>query len=201
MILFTPVSYCYKYNNMRNKDQILLESLYSSIFLNESLDEEYFRLAQNPEENKEALQKMVDEAVKKAVPKNSVILYRGLEKVFNKTYDYSKMDSMIGYSTWTDTLLLARQYAGPNGYVYAIFIPKSDIKAEYINNDGDRAFVYTGKKAGLNNVNGKEYLVYEYHEMFSPNKIKSLDPVTYDDGGNIIPISQRFDSSKDDIRY
>jgi predicted nucleotidyltransferase len=29
----------------------------------------------------------------------------------------------------------------------------------------------------------------------------SLDPITYDDNGNIIPLSQRFDSTKDDIRY
>jgi hypothetical protein len=37
--------------------------------------------------------------------------------------------------------------------------------------------------------------------VFSSNQIKSSDPVTYDDNGNIIPLSQRFDSSKDDIRY
>ena len=32
-------------------------------------------------------------------------------------------------------------------------------------------------------------------------QIKSAEPVTYDDGGNVIPLSQRFDMSKDDIRY
>ena len=36
---------------------------------------------------------------------------------------------------------------------------------------------------------------------FGSNQIKSADPVTYDDKGNIIPLSQRFDSNKDDIRY
>ena len=35
----------------------------------------------------------------------------------------------------------------------------------------------------------------------NPNQIKSADPITYDDQDNIIPLSQRFDSSKDDIRY
>ena len=35
----------------------------------------------------------------------------------------------------------------------------------------------------------------------NPNQIKSADPVTYNDNGNIIPLSSRFDSSKDDIRY
>ena len=35
---------------------------------------------------------------------------------------------------------------------------------------------------------------------FSPNQIKSADPVTYDDNGNVIPLSQRFTES-DDIRF
>ena len=34
---------------------------------------------------------------------------------------------------------------------------------------------------------------------FFPNQIKSADPVTRDDQGNVIPLSQRFDSTKDSI--
>jgi hypothetical protein len=42
----------------------------------------------------------------------------------------------------------------------------------------------------------------DIYGLLNPLKIiKSADPVTYDDSGNIIPLSQRFDSSKDDIRY
>lgn len=37
--------------------------------------------------------------------------------------------------------------------------------------------------------------------VFKPNQIKLSDPVTYDDSGKVIPLSSRFDSSKDDIRY
>jgi len=33
------------------------------------------------------------------------------------------------------------------------------------------------------------------------NQIKSADPVTYDDQGNVIPLSKRFDKRQDDIRY
>ncbi len=36
---------------------------------------------------------------------------------------------------------------------------------------------------------------------FSPNQIKSADPVTYDDAGNVIPLEKRFDDGKDDIRF
>jgi hypothetical protein len=35
----------------------------------------------------------------------------------------------------------------------------------------------------------------------SASQIKSADPVTYDDNGNVIPLSQRFDLTKQDIRY
>ncbi len=36
--------------------------------------------------------------------------------------------------------------------------------------------------------------------VFSPEQIKSADPVTYDDQGNVIPLEKRFSDSKD-IRY
>ena len=37
--------------------------------------------------------------------------------------------------------------------------------------------------------------------MFDPEQIKSADPVTYDDAGNVIPLSQRFNRKNTDIRY
>ena len=35
----------------------------------------------------------------------------------------------------------------------------------------------------------------------NPNQAKSADPVTYDDAGNVIPLSQRFNPQSDDIRH
>lgn len=37
--------------------------------------------------------------------------------------------------------------------------------------------------------------------VFRSSQIKLADPVTYDDNGNVIPLFERFNSSKDDIRY
>ena len=37
--------------------------------------------------------------------------------------------------------------------------------------------------------------------VFYPNQIKSADPVTYDDNGNVIPLSERFKEDNADIRY
>ncbi len=46
------------------------------------------------------------------------------------------------------------------------------------------------------NVEGGKFYV-----AWFDNQMKSADPVTYDANGNVIPLSQRFDKSKNDIRY
>jgi hypothetical protein len=40
-----------------------------------------------------------------------------------------------------------------------------------------------------------------HYAVFSPSNIKSADPVTRDEAGNVIPLSQRFDPSTADINY
>ena len=42
--------------------------------------------------------------------------------------------------------------------------------------------------------------IYEYM-VFDSNQVKSADAVTYDNSGNVIPLSQRFDTANEDIRY
>ncbi len=41
----------------------------------------------------------------------------------------------------------------------------------------------------------------DIYVVFDPKNVKSADPVTYDDNGNIIPLSERFNESQADIRY
>lgn len=36
---------------------------------------------------------------------------------------------------------------------------------------------------------------------FEPSQIKSAEPVTYDDNGNVIPLSERFNRGKEDLRF
>ena len=100
-------------------------------------------------------------------------LYRGMTNVFNPKHDISNTDAPQGYSTWTDNLELAKQYAGKNGYIYQIDLPKEEMGEELIDADGERVlFVNNEKPAGLNNVSGDEYLVYNHHDLYDPNKIK-----------------------------
>jgi hypothetical protein len=69
---------------------------------------------------------------------------------------------------------------------------------EFLSSEGYNGII---DKRNTGNWNGVEHLgSYEYI-VFNPSQIKSADTITYDDNGNIIPLSQRFDASKDDIRY
>ena len=45
-------------------------------------------------------------------------------------------------------------------------------------------------------MTGTEHII-----VFKPEQIKDSSPVTYDDDGNVIPLSQRFDAENKDIRY
>lgn len=51
------------------------------------------------------------------------------------------------------------------------------------------------RKADYYGAEADEYVV------LNANQIKSADTVTYDDNGNIIPLSERFNDGKNDIRY
>lgn len=76
-----------------------------------------------------------------------------------------------------------------------------DPAAYYLGGDMDASdrFSEILKKKGYDGVlqgtNGNEIVVFD-----SP-QIKSADPVTYDDDGNVIPLSERFNTENEDIRY
>lgn len=46
----------------------------------------------------------------------------------------------------------------------------------------------------------KDPAIDTVYVVFDSEQVKSLDPVTYDDNGNVIPLSQRFDPGSPDIR-
>lgn len=48
---------------------------------------------------------------------------------------------------------------------------------------------------------GAEETLYDWYVVYNPNQIKSAEPVTYDDDGNVIPPSERFNTKKPDIRW
>lgn len=54
---------------------------------------------------------------------------------------------------------------------------------------------YSGLKVQDSELGGTSYVV------FDPEQIKSAEPVVYDDNGEVIPLSERFNSKSRDVRY
>ena len=59
----------------------------------------------------------------------------------------------------------------------------------------DGAIIYNVYDSGQGGSPIAEYVA------FSPNQIKSAEAVTYDDNGNVIPLGERFNEDKEDIRF
>lgn len=70
--------------------------------------------------------------------------------------------------------------------------------AEYAKNNGYDSVVIKDVRDNADYTYSGTSNVYIY---FDSNRLKSADPVTYDDSGNIIPLSKRFNAENVDIRY
>lgn len=55
-------------------------------------------------------------------------------------------------------------------------------------------------KGGKNSKIPRDTIANVY-VVFNPNNVKSADAITYDNNGEVIPLSERFDGNEDDIRY
>ena len=53
----------------------------------------------------------------------------------------------------------------------------------------------------INNVRDGSFDVGNEIIFFDENLVKSADPITYDDNGNVVPLSERFNEDNNDIRY
>lgn len=119
---------------------------------------------------------------------------------------------------------IARQYAGKgpvtNSAAYVALDQEFWDKAEELQSKYDisvsmgsktRAIANYAKDNGYDAVvfeeltdigpDGYDYYTGDIYVVFDPNQVKSADPVTYDDEGNVIPLSERFNSEEPDIRY
>lgn len=56
------------------------------------------------------------------------------------------------------------------------------------------------REAGYDGIEAPFYDSRQY-VIFDPTQAKSTDPITYDDNGNVIPLSERFNTKNEDIRF
>lgn len=116
-------------------------------------------------------------------------------KLFKGIYElYGKMDNLLevdaGGLGWRH---IDGSFIGQSGYVSTREV-SAYAKANGYNGVYFKNIVDVG---GMANYNGASNVL----TFFNPNDLKSADPYTYDDDGNLIPPSQRFNSANDDIRY
>ena len=193
-------------------------------------DAEYMELAKDPAKNRAALQKMVDQAAKDAgytrlfyhgSKKGGGFTVFKDWQYFTENRDYASRYAERGndkslYTTYVrmenlfdtridsvrDIFEDARMEYGmgelqenglpdwTDGYDIADYIDENDLPYDSIVLD-----------EGGDMVNGKPVSRGLSYVVRKSNQVKSADAVTYDDRGNVIPLSQRFNTDAEDIRY
>lgn len=78
---------------------------------------------------------------------------------------------------------------------------REDYDIDSRNSDAGRKERIRLQAAGFDGVIRMEGEEVDEYIAFEPSQIKSADPVTYDDEGNVIPLSQRFNPENEDIRF
>ena len=193
-------------------------------------DAEYMELAKDPEGNREVLQQMVKQAAKDAgytqlfyhgsKKGGGFTVFRDWQ-YFTENRDYAKRytdrnNEKSLYTTYVkmdnpfdtridsvrDIFEDARMEYGmgellenglpdwTDGYDIADYIDENDLPYDSIVLD-----------EGGDMVNGKPVRRGLSYVVRKSNQVKSADVVTYDDSGNVIPLSRRFDTGNEDIRY
>ena len=209
------------------QDQMMREDLGIGKHVTPEMDAEY--LAAVEAGDMETAQRMVNEAAKIAMPNTKIVgvVYHGVSSEDGnapfKTIDRGHFTDDKGFAEFYS------QAGGTNGYVYNVYLNLEnplvyDFKGQNsdyaVDESGERVSTFTilerAKAAGHDGVileNVDEYgdgveqengyypgTVTDYLPV-SSSQIKSADPVTYDDNGNIIPLSKRFNLKNDGILY
>ncbi|MBQ5716446.1 MAG: hypothetical protein IIV63_01580, partial [Clostridia bacterium] len=86
-----------------------------------------------------------------------------------------------------------RSHVGESVKDYTYSSRSSELLRNFLISKGYDSIKYLNEYEGTEND-------YSYAVFFS-NQIKSADAVTYDDNGNVIPLSERFNEDDNDIRY
>ena len=125
--------------------------------------------------------------INEAVSELYKVLYRGVYQLYTNPgnqlvinaegSNWNQIDGKLINSSGPVRTRDVAKYAKENGY--------DSVLIENLRDSGD--YSYMGQS--------------DVYIFFGGDRLKSADPVTYDDDGNVIPLSKRFDSTNEDIRY
>jgi hypothetical protein len=152
----------------------------------------------------EAAQRMVDAAAR-AAGYNVGPVWRADTEVIN-VYDNTKLTDSTGFFffpeksdavEWGESLVWRGRTKSPTLLKAYLKLqnPREGARIEGFSRQEAKAEMLRQGFDGAIHLGGREILV------FDPNQIKSADPVTRDDQGNVIPLSQRFNPQDNRITY
>ena len=136
-----------------------------------------------------------------------------VDSFIDRYFDEHPDKSIIDENDFKEAEEWALMEAFKNGKVYAAFLNLENpryAKPEDFNDDNslkENTFDYQDGYDGViddtmsDRFPGFAPLHARQFVALRPSQIKSADPVTYDDSGSIIPLSQRFNTENDDIRF
>lgn len=176
-------------------------------------DARYLELAKDPEKNKAELQKMVDEAAKKAGYNIGPVWHFTQKGGFTEFWTQSHFGSKEQADAIRERKGAIRGKKGlagkdsiefgNNDQYYRVFLNFKNPKrvedfgdmyswsdaAKKAMDEGYDGFVYKNSEEG----GGDSFMI------FDQNQVKSADPITRDFSGNVIPLSKRFNNESNSI--
>jgi hypothetical protein len=167
----------------------------------------FLELAQNPEANREDLQKMVDAAAMAAgynikafhgTPNKDFTVFKTRKQEYWLAADRRTAQYYAESDKWT-----GEKYKG-GGRIISAYIKAENLlpiqgASEIINRPTREeaiSFGFDGFEVLPEDKYGESIYI-----VFNSEQIKQSDPVTRDKQGNVIPLSQRFQPTEADIRY
>lgn len=183
---------------MSNFYKIISESI-RKVLLESEQDDLYFKTYR--ENDVDTAMRMVMQAAKMAMPNSDAVdengepiaVYHGTDEPFT-VFDMRKTaDTAFWFSSGKKKIIDGESGAASRNAIISAYLNITNIAGwdEY-----ERYGIDELERLGFDGIRlDDDYVV------FYPNQIKSADPFTFDDNGNLIPLSQRFDFSKNDIRY
>jgi len=175
-------------------------------FMPEKLDSDYMKAVESGDV--EAQQRMVDEAAKQAGYRQGVLWHGSRGKKFT-VFDETKgdrlpwMEGHVGHYFSPDKNIASAMGSNVLGAYLKMDNPLILDAGDYSYSAITPARKKEIQKQGYDSVIGTPQTNAGKQEfiVFDSNQIKSADPITRDDSGNVIPLSKRFDVGSKDIRY
>jgi hypothetical protein len=187
----------YKSDIIELYKKILKESLqpYSQTrgIVNTKIDADY--LAAVEAGDTETAQRMVDEAAEAAG--YSIKGFHGTRS--QKPFTVFEPNQALGGAIFVATDM---NEAAVFGKIIPVFLKAENVRRGVVRSYDEVRAIAQAKKRGQDAVRVKDGVGAPVnYAVFDPSQIKSADPITYDADGNVIPLSQRFNSKSPKYKY